>query len=202
MSGYMMKNVFVAEKEQICDEIVWFIMVRQMCRAFYDDLKIVINSSQKFFHDEFGMFCDETALSLMWNFVLVSVSPLNTHMCSSDSINFWINSSVDATPLSSWWVYHCRASTCRGSPSCLRAALPAHNRGSGTQQRGYVLYDLPQSFSGSTTGLVPITMPLMVANSPSCCSSLSSYCCLLLLSALIWDATSAPPSSPLKLLTI
>jgi hypothetical protein len=40
-------------------------MVRQMCRAFYDDLKIVINLSQKFFHDKFGMFCDETDLSLM-----------------------------------------------------------------------------------------------------------------------------------------
>jgi hypothetical protein len=61
----MTKNVFVTENEQFCDEIAWFITVCQMWRAFYEDLKIIINWSQKFFHGEFCMFCDESVLSLM-----------------------------------------------------------------------------------------------------------------------------------------
>jgi dTDP-4-dehydrorhamnose 3,5-epimerase-like enzyme len=39
------KNVFVIEKEQFYDENGWFVTVWQKWHAFYDDLKIVINSS-------------------------------------------------------------------------------------------------------------------------------------------------------------
>jgi hypothetical protein len=51
------------EKEQFCDEIDRFVTVRQMWHVFYDEFKIVTNSSQKIFGDEFGMFRDESVLS-------------------------------------------------------------------------------------------------------------------------------------------
>jgi hypothetical protein len=37
--------------------------MQQMLRAFYDDLKIVINLSQKVFNDEFSLFHEESVLS-------------------------------------------------------------------------------------------------------------------------------------------
>jgi hypothetical protein len=57
--------VSVTEKEQFCDENGQFVTVRQMRRAFYDNLKIVINSSEKVFYGEFSLFRDESVLSWM-----------------------------------------------------------------------------------------------------------------------------------------
>jgi hypothetical protein len=55
----------VTEKEQFCDENGRFVTMRQMWHAFYDDLKIVINSSQKVFYDEFSLFRDERKCFVM-----------------------------------------------------------------------------------------------------------------------------------------
>jgi hypothetical protein len=79
------KNVSVIENEQFCDEIAWFVMVRQMWRVVYEDFKIVINSSQKVFNDEFSLFRDESVLSLMWTLVLVW-QPLDSVI---DGIHGW-----------------------------------------------------------------------------------------------------------------
>jgi hypothetical protein len=56
------ENMSASEKERFCDEIAWFVTVRQMWRAFYDDFRIVINSSQKVFNDEFGLFHGESVV--------------------------------------------------------------------------------------------------------------------------------------------
>jgi hypothetical protein len=37
--------MFVTEKEHFYDENGWFVTVQQMWRAFYDNIKIIINSS-------------------------------------------------------------------------------------------------------------------------------------------------------------
>jgi hypothetical protein len=54
--------------------------VHQMWLSFYDDFRIIVNSSQKVFNDKYGLFRDESVLSLMWTSVLVPMHSIKSRL--------------------------------------------------------------------------------------------------------------------------
>jgi hypothetical protein len=62
--------------------------VNQMWLSFCDDFRIVVNSSQKVFNDKFGLFSDESVLSLTWTSVLVPVHSIKSGLGVARDMGF------------------------------------------------------------------------------------------------------------------